>query len=192
VLAAGCDKTVSPDAARQKQFDENTGYKRVDVAKFAGKVTVDGQPPPAGSKLFVILNDFNHLDENAKLPAPRLSAPCDEAGNFAFSTNDRHDGVAVGKYVVTFVEFKVPQSGGGADSGHFKVPKAFGSAAKRYRGDELKNLYNDPDKNATETDKYVFDLKPPGKDDYVFDLSIAGKDVVPPGPNAVKEIKTPR
>jgi hypothetical protein len=192
-VAAGCNSTVSPDAAREKQYADNAAYKKVDVAKFAGKVTVDGQPPAKESKLFVILNDINHLDENAKLPAPRLYASCDAEGNFAFTTNERHDGVALGKYVVTFVQFKVPQSGGSADTGRFKVPKGFGGAAKRYQApDELKNLYSDPDANSKETDKYVFDAKPPGKEDYAFELSVAGKDVVPAGANAVKSIKTAR
>lgn len=192
-VTAGCSSTVSPNAARDKQFAENSGYKRVDVAKFGGKVTVDGQPPTKDAKLFVILNDFSHLDENAKLSAPKLFTPCDAEGNFGFTTSELHDGVAAGKYVVTFVELPIPQSGGGADSGHFRVPKGFaGGAAKKYHGpDELKNLYNDPDKNVKE-DKYVLELKPPGKDDYQFELSVAGKDVVPLGPNAVKEIKTVR
>jgi hypothetical protein len=191
-VTAGCSGTVNPNAARDKQYAENTQYKRVEVAKFGGKVTVDGQPPDKGSKLFVILNDFNHLNENANLQTPKLFIGCDEAGNFAFTTNEKNDGVGVGKYVVTFVEFKVPSGGGGSDSGRFRA-KGFGASAKRYRGpDELKNLYSDPDKNAKETDNYVLDLKPPGKDDYQFDLSIAGKDAVPAGPNAVKEIRAAR
>jgi hypothetical protein len=192
-VTAGCNKNVSPNEARDKQFAENSGYKKVNVAKFSGKVTVDGQPPTKDAKLFVILNDFSHLDENAKRTAPRLYTACDPEGNFGFTTNELHDGVATGKYVVTFVELPIPQSGGAAADGHFKVPKGLGGgAAKKYHGpDELKNLYNDPDKNVKE-DKYVLDLKPPGKDDYQFELSVAGKDVVPLGPNAVKEIKTVR
>jgi hypothetical protein len=71
------------------------------------------------------------------------------------------------------------------------VPKLGGGAKKYFGPDELKNLYSDPDKNAKE-DIYVLDVKPPGKDNYQFELSIAGKEVVPRGPNAVKEIKTVR
>ena len=127
---------------------ENTQYKRVEVAKFGGKVTIDGQAPDKDSKLFVILNDFNHLDENAKLPAPKFFIACDDAGNFGFTTNEKNDGVAVGKYVVTFVQFKAPRTGGGSDAARYKA-KAFAGSAKKYRGpDELKNLYSDPDKNA--------------------------------------------
>ena len=190
-VTAGCNSTVSPTAARDKQYADNAAYKKVEVAKFAGKVTIDGQPPDKDSKVFVIMNDINHLDENAKLNAPRLFMACDDAGNFSFTTNEKDDGIAVGKYVVTFLELKTPKTGGTSEGARFKA-KSLG-AAKKYRGpDELKNLYSDPDKNAKETDKYVLDLKPPGKADYLFDLSIAGKDVVPPGPNAVKEIRTVR
>jgi hypothetical protein len=101
VVAAGCNRTESPDAAREKQFADNPGYKKIEAAKLSGKVTIDGQPPSKDSKLFVILNESAHLDENAKLPTPKLYAVCDEEGNFAFTTNERHDGAAVGKYVVT-------------------------------------------------------------------------------------------
>jgi hypothetical protein len=51
--------------------------------------------------------------------------------------------------------------------------------------DDLKNLYNDPDKNANE-ETYKLDLKLPGQDGYQVDLAVAGKDAVKtPGPNAV-------
>lgn len=191
---AGCPRTLSPDQVRQNAVDGNAGLREVVVARLGGKVSVDGRPPAKGSKLFVILNDFAHLDENAKRPNPRLYTMCDQEGKFAFTTNNPHDGTAVGKYVVTFVQFPIPSNTGTGAGSHFLAPGAglSGVSSKRYRGpDELKNLYSDPDQNARE-DKYVIDLKPPGKDDYEFDLTIAGNDMAPDGPNAVKEIRTVR
>jgi hypothetical protein len=191
---SGCPRISSPDQARKYAVSGNVGFKEDAVAGFGGKVTVDGQPTAKGSKLFVILNDFAHLDENAKLSAPRLYATCDPEGKFAFTTDNPHDGVAAGKYIVTFVQFRVPTNTGTGKGAHFLAPGAglTGTSSKRYRGpDELKNLYSDPEQNAKD-DKFVVDLKPksPGKGEYDFDLSIAGKDSAPDGPNAVKEIRT--
>jgi hypothetical protein len=54
--------------------------------------------------------------------------------------------------------------------------------------DELKNLYNDPDKNAKE-EKFKLDLKLPGQEGYQVDLAVAGKEPVEtPGPNAVTRL----
>ena len=55
--------------------------------------------------------------------------------------------------------------------------------------DELKNLYNDPDKNSQNPD-FKIELTPPGKTDYTFDLKVAGEQ--PPekmGPNATNTIR---
>src|SRR5579871_4981255 len=41
-------------------FKNNPKAKRDTLAKFAGRVTVDGQPPAKDQKLFVILNDPDH------------------------------------------------------------------------------------------------------------------------------------
>ena len=52
-------------------------------------------------------------------------------------------------------------------------------------GDGLKNLYNDPDKNAKE-ERFQINLTSPGKTDWTFDLAVAGKDpITTPGEHAV-------
>jgi len=53
--------------------------------------------------------------------------------------------------------------------------------------DGLKNLYNDPDKNAENKD-FVVELEPPGRTDCQFNLDLAGKDPGTPGPKAVKQL----
>jgi hypothetical protein len=138
--------------------------------------------------VFVILTNPQHLDENAHSDRPKLYAGCDEQGHFAFGTYDRDDGVVAGKYVVTFVELHVPGLAQVTTQGRFKAPVGQVGARKAYTGpDELKNLYNDPDKNQKE-EKFSLDLQPPGKADYDFDLAVAGKDTAAPGPNAVTKI----
>jgi hypothetical protein len=186
LATAGCGGESAKQAI-DRQIKENPQLKSANVAQFAGQVTIDGQPPSQEVRLFVILNDPQHLDENAHLRAPRLCAVCEDDGKFAFSTLDKGDGVPAGKYVVTFVELHRPtavkSSGGrmrqGTGSRHFLGP------------DELKNLYNDPDKNQKE-ERFNLNLEPPGKADYVFDLAVAGKETAAPGPNAVTTIMTPR
>jgi hypothetical protein len=183
---AGCNSSPSTSQALERQFKENPQLKKANVANFAGTVTVDGQPPAKDLLLFVILNDPQHLDENAHLRAPKMSALCDDKGHFAFSTYDIGDGVNAGEYVVTFVELHRPTSGNGAR-------RLAGSGARHFVGpDELKNLYNDPDKNKSDPN-FKLDLKPPGKADYRFDLVVANVEpVTTPGPNAVTTIISPR
>jgi hypothetical protein len=187
--ASGCNSQRSGNQALDDQFKDNPQFKKTAVAKFAGTVPVDGQPPAKEWKLYVILTDAQHLDENAHADKPRLCAPCDSEGKFAFGTYDKADGVAVGKYVVTFVELHAPvaKTFGGKSRGAVSM-----GARPSYLGpDELKNLYNDPDKNKDEP-TFNVDLQPPGKDNYTFDLAVAGKETAPAGPNAVTKIKLGR
>ena len=154
------------------------------VAKFAGRVTIDGKPPKKNCRLFVILNDPNHLEKNANGEEQSLFSVCDSNGNFAFSTYGLRDGVIAGQYVVTFVELHPSPSK--RTSVFFLPTSSRGPPPDRYRQpDELKNLYNDPDKNAKNPD-FNLDLQPPGYAHYQFDLAVAGKKpVMEPGPNAV-------
>jgi hypothetical protein len=179
----GRDAQVAID----RQIKDHPQYKKENVVKLSGRVTVDGQPPAAKYKLFVILNDPAYLDENSHRRAPRLCATCDDQGKFAFGTYDNSDGVPAGKYVATFVALHAPAPGkpglrrlAGTSERHFSPP------------DELKNLYNDPNTNRG-VEQFVLNLEPSGKHDYEFDLSVAGKEpVMPPGPNAVTTIIAPR
>lgn len=189
-MLVGCNNgSQSATQAMNEAFKNEPGYKKVPLAQFAGKVTVDGQPPQEGYKLFVILNDPKHLDAAAQSLAPGFHTACDAAGNFAFGTNDKADGVAAGKYVLTFVELKNP---------HALAKEGFAAKIRNQRAtheanfyappDQLKNLYNDPDKNA-QVPQFQVDLQPPGRSDYEFNLEVAGKETAPPARNAVTKIK---
>jgi hypothetical protein len=182
---SGCNSQRSGNQTLDDQFKDNPQFKKTAVAKFAGTVTVDGQAPAKEWKLFVILTDAQHLDENAHADKPRHCVPCDSEGKFAFGTYDKADGVVPGKYVVTFVELHPP-----AAKSLSKGRGAFSVASRAFfmGPDELKNLYNDPDKNKDEP-TFNLDLQPPGKDNYTFDLAVAGKEAAPAGPNAVTKIK---
>jgi hypothetical protein len=93
-----------------------------------------------------------------------------------------------GKYIVTFAELHQAQIAGGPKPiGGGRGP---GGQMRHTLGppDELKNLYNDPDKNATD-EKFKLNLQMPGQDNYQVDLAVAGKEpVAQAAPHAVTEI----
>ena len=142
-----------------------------DVSPLAGKVLVDGLPArtvSSSQRTVVVLFDRTKAD----LPVnQRPIAECNPQGEFTFSTYGNGDGVKVGQYVVAIAQLPV-ESREGPDS----------------RGlDELKNRYNDPDKNA-ERPEFVIDHKSPGKTDYQFELKVAGEEpVTSPAPRAVTQ-----
>jgi hypothetical protein len=184
-LLGGCGQSHPLEDVRQQQFASDGKYQlREAVAKFAGRVTVDGKPPKRNCRLFVILNDPQHFDETAEGRGPGFYAACDPDGNFAFKTYEARDGVLPGKYVVTFVELHRPfiYSSGP----HYVRVNQVGGGPEDYRQpDELKNLYNDPNKNANDP-AFNLELEPPGQVGYHFDLAVAAKKPVEkPGPNAV-------
>jgi hypothetical protein len=168
-MCQGCGSaTQSAREALDRQYKDNPQLKRPDLAKFAGTVTVDGQPPAKGTVIVVILND-------PKKPAPRNKpsqyAISDPNGHFEFSTSLKGDGTLPGSYVVTFAEL------------HPHGRRGF------FPPDELKNLYNDPDKNG-DKQEFRLELQSPGKPDYTIDLKVAGEEPVSkPGPNATTEIR---
>jgi len=167
LLPAGCSKTQSTQEAVDAQL-KALNQPKANLAKFAGKVTVDGQPPTLqrGKVLLVMLYDQKNPDKNK----PPLFATCKKDGSFEFYRYVAADGAPVGSYVVLFAEL----------------------SASRQKGmtqpDALKNLYDDPDKNANNKD-FVVEIAPPGRTDYAFNLELAGKDPVTPGPHAVTEIR---
>jgi hypothetical protein len=163
------------------QVDRDADAQGEKLAKLAGRVTVDGQPPAEDTSLVVILNDPEHLDATANGKRPKLFTVCDVQGNFAVMTKP-------GRYIVTFVELHQPEARGGPKP----VGRGRGPGGQMRQGlaspDELKNLYNDPDKNAKE-EKFKLDLKMPGQEDYQIDLALAAKEpVAKPGPHAVTQI----
>jgi hypothetical protein len=150
---------------------DKSGKPAAELGKMKGKVTIDGQPPATGSDLIVFLNDPTNLPDPSRNPP--WFCPCDSQGNFFFSTRMNGDGVAVGKYIVTFAKLR-PVGLGGRDG--YKSP------------DELKNLYNDPEKNAT-IPEFNISVEAAGKNDYVFDLTVDGKQpVTTPGAHAFTAI----
>jgi hypothetical protein len=157
--------------ALSETFKKYPQLHRQEVARFAGKIVIDGMPPgnrPPRSALFVSLH---RMRPGQEVTEP-LHALCDAAGHFAFNTYVQGDGVAIGTYVVTIVSLR--RSG----------RHAFGPP------DEFNNLYNDPDKNAERTE-FLVNVTPPGKTDYQFDLTVAGQEPVEtPGPHAVTTIAT--
>lgn len=169
LVTAGCGGgSQSADQALQKQLDA-ANIPRTAVCKFAGSVTVDGQPPSLGpnERLVVILYDLKNPPTRDK---PPLTTTCDQKGHFEFSTFTRGDGVPPGAYTVLFAQLQA-QPGAGM-----------------FPPDKLKNLYNDPEKNA-EKPEFKLDLSPPGRSDYSFNLDLAGKEAVStPGSHAVTKI----
>jgi hypothetical protein len=168
LLPAGCSKTQSTQEAVDAQL-KALNQPKANLAKFAGKVTVDGQPPvlQKGKALLVMLYDQKNPENNKHM----LYSVCKKDGSFEFYRYVAGDGAPVGSYVVLFAEL----------------------GASRQKGlvqpDALMNLYDDPDKNAQNKD-FVIELAAPGKSNYVFNLELAGKEAVTtPGPHAITEIR---
>jgi hypothetical protein len=163
---AGCGGT-SADQALDKHLKE-LNIERVKTAKFSGKVTVDGQVPTIepGSALLIMLYD----PKDPPTPAhPPLFKRCDPDGSFEFTRYSRGDGVPIGSYTVLFAKLKARQ-------GSFLPP------------DQLKNLYDDPDKNQ-QIREFNVEVTADGMTDQLFNLEIAGKDpVANPGEHAVTRI----
>jgi hypothetical protein len=175
-LAAGGCGPPSAEKALEQAFRDNPKAQRVQLVKFEGTVTVDGQPPnKPNTTLFIILNDPQHPQDPSQ--RPKLVGGVDDQGNFSFSTYGVHDGVEAGSYVVTFVQLHHPKGiFGHRTSSLFEQP------------DELKNLYSDPEKNANDP-QFKVDLQPPGRNDWHFNLDVAGKDpVTTPGPHAITRL----
>jgi hypothetical protein len=160
---AGCGRSETLDQ-RMVRIAQATGQQRVPTAKFAGKVTVDGQPPPTGTR--VILFDPK---VSPSISHPVLHAQCAADGSFEFTTYTPGDGVPLGKYVVLFERLVRSKSG-------------------YIRLEGLKNLYNDPDRNGA-IPIFNVDVTQPGKADYLFELKVEGTEsVTTPGPKSVTSI----
>jgi hypothetical protein len=157
--AGGCNQSPSANEALKKSLEVNS-RTQLSVARFAGTVTIDGQTPTIDRRnpLFVMVYDPKNPPKGRQGP---YTTRCDKEGHFDFNTYGTGDGLPEGSYVVLFAQPKV----GGADG--------------------LKNLYNDPDKNAKEP-QFQIELAAPGKTNWTFELSVAGKDPnTTPGEHAV-------
>jgi hypothetical protein len=160
----GCGGGGPSTQQRIKEQLAETKSSDSPVAKFSGIVTIDGQTPSLPPRYAVLL--ILYSDKDAKPGHETIyRTVCDKEGHFEFTRYSKGDGVPPGTYTVLF-EALMPRSG------------------SRFTGaDQLKNLYNDPDKSP-----FHVDITPPGKTDWDFNLEIAGKDPVSPGPRAVTRI----
>jgi hypothetical protein len=182
-LFAGCNHAPTEEDSVSEYF-KTSKTKRVPVAKFAGHVSIDGQPPAQGAHLFVILNNPEHLEKPGK-GFPKYVAKCDAEGNFAFTTYVTGDGVPQGKYLLTFVEFRASKRKEGRSMGGMRpgLQQGFGGP------DELKNLYNDPEKNKGDQ-TFLVDLTESGRTNLDFNLAVAGKDGGPPSEYSVTTVSS--
>jgi hypothetical protein len=155
-LAIGCGNgEQTAEQALQAQLKQ-ANIERHAVFPLAGRVTIDGKPPGSDTNVMVVmLNDVTKPDVPIK---GRPYATCEPNGDFTFSTYLGGDGVEPGEYIATFAML--------ADSKGGPVGP-----------DQLKNLYNDPEKNK-DISEFHLDHKQPGRKDYAFDLKLAGKDAV--------------
>jgi hypothetical protein len=164
LIASGCKKAENQSL---DAFLKQSGPNRPIVYPLAGKVTIDGQPPQFERplRLVVMLNDPKN-----PILALRPSRQCNDEGEFAFGTYTKADGIPPGTFTITFAVLKVTPQG-------------------LVGPDQLKNLYNDPDKNAL-VPKFRIVHEAPGKKDYAFDLKVAGQEAIAtPGPNALTELR---
>lgn len=180
----GCNGVQSEEAAVNEYYKNNQDPRaqRLPVAKVAGRVLVDGQPPAQDAHLFVVLYDPKHLEKPGEMP--KLMTKCDAEGNFAFTSYVTGDGIPYGKYVVTFVGLHRAT----------RATRGLGARPGRQQEfigpDALKNLYSDPEKNKDDP-TFVANVEAPGRNDYEFQLVVAGKQpVTPPGQYAVTRIKS--
>ena len=168
-------------ATAGKTIDTNREFKKLSLSKFAGRVTIDGQPPKQGCKVFLILNDPNHLDENCarkiaemvrRLRRRRqLCVYCVRQRRWNARRQVGCDFPGVARSACKGYDAKKSSTGKTASG----LGGGGGSRNQRYmQPDELKNLYSDPDTN-TKDQRFSLDLQPPGKEDYHFDLAVAGK-----------------
>jgi hypothetical protein len=150
---------------------ERTGQKLAAVAPLSGRVTIDGQPPSSilkdkSQKLVVMLCDVSKPDQR---PDHRPHVNANPDGSFRFASYGIDDGVPPATYVFVFAVLTDQRKQG-------------------YVGpDELKNLYNDPEKNEKIPD-FKIDHKAPGKSDYEFNLKLAGNENPTPGSKALTSI----
>jgi hypothetical protein len=168
IALSGCSGTQSSTAALDASL-KAAGVAKEKVYPLAGRITVDGQPPQlgkTGDTLVVVLNDPKQPDVPAMA---KQKAIANHDGEFNFTTYEKDDGVKEGKYVLT-------------------IALLHRRGKKGYLGpDELKNLYNDPDKNAN-SPEFAIDHKAPGKSDYAINLELAGKEAGIEGPHSLTSI----
>jgi hypothetical protein len=155
---------TTPPGARDAAL-KREGLTAVEVARFSGRITIDGLPPETAKTLFVFLVDPKNSPIGPLHPVAHKI--CNPDGSFAFNTYAGDDGYRPGHYVLAFAILRR------------------GSGRKFHGPDGLKNLYNDPEVNAIKPE-FVLDLAPPGITDFSLDLKVADEQPVEqPGPHAI-------
>jgi len=165
-LAAGCGRE-SADSALDASLAK-AGVTKEKVYPLAGHITIDGSPPQVvkPSSLIVMLYDPAKPDLK---PAQRRYVEVAPNGSFVFATYGLNDGAPAGKYIVLIAEMKYKKRRG-------------------YQGpDQLKNQYNDPDKNAS-LKEFTIEHAAPGKKDYEFALTTSEGEAAAPGPKSLTTI----
>jgi hypothetical protein len=172
LVMAGCGSR--PAQSLDDQLKEmNVTHK--PTGKFAGTVTIDGQPPRDAIKQGLRIMLYDPSSPPGTNAAPLNAIVGYANGNFEFSSYGQGDGVPEGKYIVLFVALK--HSLLGQDQGY-------------HQPDALLNLYNDPDKNE-KIPEFNVTITPPGKTDYHFELKLIDTVKGVPGPKAVTHFGGP-
>jgi hypothetical protein len=165
-IVAGCGATPGQSLNDQLKEMKTTQERTV---KFAGTVTIDGQPPHDAIKQGLRIMLYDPKKPPAPDKAPLNTIVNYNDGSFQFSTYGQGDGAPEGSYVVLFVALK---------------NSLLGKHQGFHQPDALKNLYNDPDKNAQHPE-FRIEVTAPGKTDYQFNLNLTGKEAETPGPKSI-------
>jgi hypothetical protein len=129
--------------------------KREAVFPLGGRVTINGQVPQYDPRNPVVVMLIDRKNMNGPAIANRY-VNCDRQGKFAFSTYGRQDGVPPGSYALVMMKF---------DRG--PLPFVY------HRPEQLRKLYDHPDKHAHVAD-FQIEHAAPGKTDYALSLTAGG------------------
>jgi hypothetical protein len=166
VILSGCGRESAEQALNSSLA--KAGIQKEKIYPFAGKVTIDGQPPQLDNKTRLVVMLYNPRKPDIQ-PALQRYVDCGAGGQFAFTTYTNGDGVPAGKYIVLIAELNHNRK-------------------KGYLGpDQLKNQYNDPDKNYN-VKEFNIDHVAPGKKDYEFALRSPEGDAAAAGPKSLVKI----
>jgi hypothetical protein len=170
ILAAMACVGCGPKSGEQRMDEvlSATGQQKDRVHALAGRVTIDGGAPPAGKRLKLVVLLYNLALPQA-IPEKWPQATVEPNGEFRFSHYGIGDGVPPGNYVFVFALLTDRKKKGLVGP------------------DQLKNLYNDPEKNEKRPG-FKIDHNGP-KTDYSFDLVVAGQEEGTPGPKSVTMLR---
>jgi hypothetical protein len=172
ILAAMACVGCGPPTGEQRMDAvlKATGQTKDPVYPLAGHVTVDGSPPSIAGKRVRFIVKLYDLAKPIMIPEKWPRADVEPNGDFQFSHYGIGDGVPPGDYVFVFAIL----------------------TDKKKKGlvgpDQLKNLYNDPEKNQNKQE-FKIEHKAPGKKDYSFNLAVAGQEEATPGPKSLVHLR---